>query len=459
MNQAEKVNQILSLVKDYITEKRESEKWVKGEDWVNYSGPHFTSDEYTSAIEILLSEWLIFGKKARDFELEFPKHLGKKHGVLTNSGSSANLLMAHIFKSKQTFMKKYFMPTGSKFITPVVCFPTTINPMIQAGYEPVFVDVDLPSMNINLDEVESALEADPSIRAITFAHVLGNPPDMERLMSLVEKYDLIFLEDSCDALGSFYDGKRLGSFGLVSTCSFFPAHHMTMGEGGFTATDEPRIRRVLASLRDWGRACYCNEKKPGDVTSGTACGDRFREWLSDGKSKVVYDHRYVFDEIGFNTKPLDLQAAMGLHQLEKLPEMDLARRNNFKKLKTSFSKYEDYFMLPEATEKADPCWFGFALTVKDNDIFVKQDLVSYFEKNKIQTRSYFTGNCLYHPAYREYAEKYGEDYGDLVTRFPNADIITKNTFFLGTYIGLTTEKLDYIGEVLDNFFVEQGIQK
>ena len=455
----DKVDQILSLVKDLIDDKRASQKWVKGEDWVNYSGPHFSSDEYTSAIEVLLSEWLIFGKKARQFEYEFPKHLGKKHGVLTNSGSSANLLMANVFKSKSASMKKFHMPPGSKFITPVVCFPTTINPLIQAGYEPVFVDVDLPSMNLNLDEVEAELKKDPNIRAITFAHVLGNPPDMDRLMALVKEYKLNFLEDSCDALGSFYDGKQLGSFGLISTCSFFPAHHMTIGEGGFAATSDPRIRKVLASIRDWGRACYCNERKPGDVTSGTACGDRFQEWLSDGKNKICYDHRYVFDEIGFNTKPLDLQAAMGLHQLDKLPEMDEARRKNFKRMEKTFSKYEDFFMLPKATDKADPCWFGYALTVRDNDVFEKQELVSHFEENKVQTRSYFTGNCLYHPAYREYAEKYGRDYGDLVTRFPNADIITRNTFFLGTYIGLTEEKLDYINEVLDTFFEERGVER
>jgi len=454
-----KVNEILKLVTEYIDEKRSSEKWVRGEDWVNYSGPYYNSDEYTSAIKILLSEWLIFGKQARHFENVFPEHLGKKHGVLTNSGSSANLLMANVFKSKSMAMRKYHMPQGSKFITPVVCFPTTINPLIQAGYEPVFVDVDLPSMNLNLDEVEAELEKDPSIRAITFAHVLGNPPDMDRLMALVEKYNLNFLEDSCDALGSYYDGKKLGSFGLISTCSFFPAHHMTMGEGGFAATSNPRIRKVLASIRDWGRACYCNERKPGDVTSGTACGDRFQEWLSDGKNKICYDHRYVFDEIGFNTKPLDLQAAMGLHQLDKLPEMDAARRKNFKRMEKSFSKYEDFFMLPKATEKSDPCWFGYALTVKENDVFDKQELVAHFEDNKVQTRSYFTGNCLYHPAYREFAERYGNDYGDLVTRFPNADIVTKQTFFLGTYIGLTEEKLDYIEDVLDDFFKERGIER
>jgi CDP-6-deoxy-D-xylo-4-hexulose-3-dehydrase len=281
-----------------------------------------------------------------------------------------------------------------------------------------------------------------------FAHVLGNPPDMDRVMSLVEKYNLIFLEDSCDALGSLYDGKKLGSFGHMSTCSFYPAHHMTMGEGGFVATDDPRLRRVLASFRDWGRACYCNEKKPGDVTSGTACGDRFRPWLKCGEEKISYDHRYVFDEIGFNLKPLEMQAAIGLEQLNKLPDMDSARRYNFKSLDKIFSKYEEYFMLPKKTEKSDPCWFGYLLTVKENDKFSKEQLVRHLEDHKIQTRSYFTGNCLYHPAYSEYAAKYD----DLMAEFPNAHKATIDTFFLGTFIGITDEKLKYIEETVDEFF-------
>ena len=223
---------------------------------------------------------------------------------------------------------------------------------------------------------------------------------------------------------------------------------MTMGEGGFVATSSGKFRQILASFRDWGRACYCNEKKPGDVTGGTACGNRFREWLKDGNQSFVYDHRYVFDEIGFNLKPLELQSAMGLEQLKKLPAMDSARRKNFLRLKEIFSKYDEYFMLPSATPKSDPGWFGFMMTVKDNNKFKKQELVEYLEEHKIQTRSYFTGNCLYHPAYKEYASKYE----NLIERFPNAHIATVDTFFMGTFIGITDQKLDYIEKVVDNFF-------
>jgi len=441
-----KLEKILDLVKEYITEKRDNESWHPGKDWVAYSGPVFDSDEYVAAIDSLLQEWLIFGEKGRDFELAFPEKLGKKHGVLTNSGSSANLLMVSSLKSRKT----YNLQDGTKFITPVVCFPTTINPLIQNGFVPVFVDVTLPSLNLDLDQVEKKLEEDPEIKGIIFAHVLGNPPDMDRLMSLVKKHDLIFLEDACDALGSTYDGKKLGSFGDISTCSFFPAHHMTMGEGGFVATNSVRNRMALASYRDWGRACYCNTKKPGDVTSGTACGYRFNSWFPEQKD-LIYDHRYVFDEVGYNLKPLDLQAAMGLEQIKKLEFLDSKRKENFKKLYEIFSPYEQFFYLPETTDKADPVWFAFLLTVKKESGLSRSEFVDHLEEAKIQTRTYFTGNVLYHPAYTHLTE----NSANLREEFPNAHIVTENSFFLGTFAGITDEKLQYIKQVVDEFFAER----
>jgi len=441
----EKLNNILNLVEEYISEKQEKESWSAGEDWVSYSGPIFDTDEYTAAIKQLLSGWLIFGRQGRDFELEFPKHLGKNHGILTNSGSSANLLMIAAAKSRR-FPKQ--LKDGDKIITPVVCFPTTINPLIQNNLVPVFVDVEFPSLNLDLDRVEKILEEDPSIKGIMFAHVLGNPPDMDRLMGLIEKYNLVFLEDACDALGSYYNDKKLGSFGEMSTCSFFPAHHMTMGEGGFVATNSLHTRTILASFRDWGRACYCNSIKPGNVTGGTACGMRFGNWLPGMPDGTIYDHRYVFDEIGYNLKPLDLQAAMGLEQVKKLPKLDSARRKNWKRLRTIFEPYEKYFHLPVATEKADPCWFAFLLTIKENAPFTRFDIVEHLEGAKIQTRSYFSGNILAHPGFIHMAK----DYGDMNEVFPIAQLVTTNSFFLGTYVGLTEEKLDYIEEVVNSFF-------
>ena len=440
----EKKKRILSLISEYVAQKN-SKPWNKEEDWVEYSGPTFDDKEYIAAVDTLLEGWFIMGKDAREFELEFPKHLGKSDGILTNSGSSANLLMLAAAASK----RGYDLPKGSGIITPVVCFPTTVNPIIQSGFTPIFVDVDLPSLNLNLDEVEYHLQRDPSIRGIIFAHVLGNPPDMDRLMDLVKKYDLIFFEDSCDALGSYYDGKKLGSFGHMSTCSFFPAHHMTLGEGGFVATNDRKARMVLASIRDWGRACYCNTMKPGSVTQGTACGNRFRNWLP-GMKDAVYDHRYVFDEIGYNLKPLELQASIGLQQIKKLPVMDEARRKNHSKLNEIFGKYEKYFYLPSATEKADPCWFGYLLTVKEGAPFSKDELVRYLEGKRIQTRSYFSGNILAHPGYAHLAASYE----DINKRFPNAAIATTNSLFLGTFSGITKEKLDYIGDAVDAFFDE-----
>lgn len=453
---SEKLKQILTLVDEFVKEKIEKEKtWKPGEDWLSYSGPIFSSEEYMSAVEVLLGGWLIFGKNAREFELKFSQELGKKFGVLTNSGSSANLLMLAALTSRDKYIQKVLnIKKGDKIITPIVCFPTTLNPILQNGFEPVFVDVSLPSLNPNLDEVEKLLEADKDIRGIMFAHVLGNPPDMERLMYLVNKYNLVFLEDTCDALGSTYDGKKLGSFGIMSSCSFFPAHHMTTGEGGFIATDSGKLRKLLASFRDWGRACYCNTAKPGNVIGGTACGNRFGNWLP-GAEEALYDHRYVFDEIGYNLKPLDLQAAIGLKQIDKLEDLHDARKLNFRELYNIFEPYSEYFYLPEATDNSDPSWFAFLLTVKESAPFSRGDIVSHLEGAKIQTRSYFSGNILYHPGYRHIGEKYD----NMQQQFPNSHLVTFNSFFLGTYQGITNEKLNYIRAVVSSFFEEKGILK
>ena len=444
-----KKEQILESVRQYVKELQESKTWTEGDSWVQYSGPYFDGDEYVAGIEALLDSWFILGEKGREFEKKFAPLLGKTDGVVVNSGSSANLLMVSLLKTKRGGN----VPAGSKFITPVVCFPTTINPLIQNGYVPVFVDVELPNLNMNLDQVEKLLEEDinKEIKGIIFAHVLGNPPDMDRLMSIVEKYNLIFLEDCCDALGSTWDGKPLGSFGKISTCSFFPAHHMTMGEGGFVACSHPKYRMALASLRDWGRACYCNTIKPGNVICGTACGMRMNGWFPKYPG-VVYDHRYVFEEIGYNLKPTEMQAAIGLKQIEKLDYMHAKRKENFASMLNIFKKYEQYFHLPYSLDKADTSWFGFLLTVKDGAPFKKNDLVDYLESAKIQTRSYFTGNALFHPAYAD-LEIFSQ-YTDAANQFPVATKTTNDTFFLGVYPGITEDQMQYIGKMVDKFFNE-----
>lgn len=441
-----KKQEILKLVSEYIKEKRESKTWTPGEDWIQYSGPYFDSNEFVNGVDSLLNEWFILGEKGREFEIKFAPYLGKKDGIVVNSGSSANLLMVSLLTTKRGGS----LPKGSKFITPVVCFPTTINPLIQNGFVPVFVDVELPNLNLNLDQVEELLkkDVDREIKGIIFAHVLGNPPDMDRLMQLVEKYDLIYLEDTCDALGSTWDGKPLGSFGDISTCSFFPAHHMTMGEGGFVAVNSAKKRMALASLRDWGRACYCNTAKPGNVMCGTACGCRFDSWFKNEKD-IEFDHRYVFDEIGYNLKPTEMQAAMGLAQLDKLEYMHNRRKHNFKRLYDIFKQYENYFHMPTWYDKADTSWFGYLVTLKDGVPFKKGELVEHFETAKIQTRSYFTGNALFHPAYEELRK----DYPDPRNQFPIATKTTLDTFFLGVYPGITDEQLDYIDYQLKKFMV------
>ena len=438
---------ILQSVRDFVKEKQETKVWREGVDWVQYSGPWFDGDEYAAGIEALLDGWFILGEKGREFEKKFAPHLGKSDGVIVNSGSSANLLMVSLLKTKRGGN----LPVGSKFITPVVCFPTTINPLIQHGFVPVFVDVELPNLNLNLNQVEKLLEEDTDreIKGIIFAHVLGNPPDMDRMMTIVKKYDLIFLEDTCDALGSTWDAKPLGSFGDISTCSFFPAHHMTMGEGGFVAVNSAKKRMALASLRDWGRACYCNSAKPGNVTEGTACGCRFGAWFKD-QPDIIFDHRYVFEEIGYNLKPTEMQAAIGLKQLDKLEFMHSRRKENFTKMLNIFIKYEQYFNLPYDLDKADTSWFGFLLTLKDGAPFTKKDLVDHMEASKIQTRSYFTGNALFHPAYSDLT--IFNQYTDPAGMFPVATKTTKDTFFLGVYPGITDNQIDYIGRTVDKYF-------
>ena len=314
----EKLNVILEKIKEYVDEKKQNEKWIAGQDWVKYSGPYFDDQEYTKVVSSLLDGWLVLGEDSNLFERKFPKYFGKEHGILTNSGSSANLLMMLAMTSKRL----YNFPKGTKVITPIAGFPTTLNPILQVGFEPVFVDITLENLNLNLEQVEEA--AKKGAKIITFAHVLANPPNMDRLMDIVNKYELILLEDCCDALGSTYDGKPLGSFGEMASCSFYPAHHITMGEGGFVATKNCAQEKIIRSFREWGRGCYCVGKKANLLKDGT-CKKRFSNWLPTLPDEI-FDHKYVYEEIGYNLKPIELQASMGLAQLEKLEIIHQKRR-------------------------------------------------------------------------------------------------------------------------------------
>jgi CDP-6-deoxy-D-xylo-4-hexulose-3-dehydrase len=430
---------ILKLVEEYIKENESKKSWEAGKDWVQYAGPYFTHDEYVRAVKTLLTGWLVLGAEANRFENKFPKLLGKERGLFVNSGSSANLLMLKALTSKRGMN----LPKGTKVITPIAGFPTTINPIFQIGFEPVFVDIELDTLNLDLDGVERACIENPDAKVITFAHVLGNPPNMDKLMEIVEKYNLILLEDCCDALGSTYEGKPLGSFGELASCSFYPAHHITMGEGGFVACNTLESERIIRSFREWGRGCYCVGK--ANMLEHGTCGCRFNNWLPS-LPDYVFDHKYVYEEIGYNLKATEIQASMGLAQLKKLDEIGIKRRENYSNLLKAFSKYEEYFHLHLAQPGSDPDWFAFPVTVKDSAPFKRSDICQYFESNKIQTRPYFAGNIMFQPAYEGLM-----DPKELIEKYPIARKVTTDTFFLGTSPVIDKQKTDYIETVLDKF--------
>lgn len=434
------MKEILEQVRQYIEEKQSKKQWVAGRDFVNYAGAYYSAEEYIAGVESLLKGWLAMGDAGLKFEREFPPQFGKTGGILTNSGSSSNLLMMSALTSK----RGHNLPRGTKVLMPIAGFPTTLNPTLQVGFTPVFVDIELDTLNLDLDQVEAALKQNPDIRVITFAHVLGNPPDMDRLMQIVERYNLILLEDCCDALGSTYRDRPLGSYGLMASCSFYPAHHMTMGEGGFVATSDANMEVILRSFREWGRGCYCVGPEANKLKCGT-CGKRFSEWIPALPGEV-FDHKYVYDEIGYNLKPIELQCAMGLEQLKKLPEIHSLRRRNYQLLFDAYKKHEEFFHLPRARENSDPSWFAFPITVRTGAPFRREDIVDYFEENLIQTRPYFAGNIMLQPAYDHLMDS-------TVARnnFPNATHAMLNTYFHGTSPVITPQQIAYIGETLDGF--------
>jgi len=433
------MQEILDLIEKYIVEKNAAKTWTPGQDWVQYAGPYFGPEEFVESAKSLLNGWLVLGESGIRFEQKFPKLMNKQFGILTNSGSSSNLIMMSALTSKRLSN----LPKGTKVITPIAGFPTTINPIFQVGFEPAFVDIELDTLNLNLDQVEE--HAKNGCKVITFAHVLGNPPNMDRLMEIVNEYGLILLEDCCDALGSSYDGNPLGSYGDFASCSFYPAHHITMGEGGFVACNTKQQEIVTRSFREWGRGCYCVGKQANLLKNGT-CKNRFSNWLP-ALPNEIFDHKYVYDEIGYNLKPTDLQASMGLVQLNRLDEITEKRKKNHARLFEIFVPYEEYFILPRATEKSDPSWFAFALTIKDNAPFNRTEIVNFIEDNKIQTRPYFAGSIMLQPAYEGLM-----DQNEVVRNYPNARKVTTDTFFLGTSPVITDEQLDYIKNVVDKFF-------
>jgi CDP-4-dehydro-6-deoxyglucose reductase, E1 len=433
------MKEILSKVEEYINTKQADKKWVAGKDFIPYAGAYYDSKEFVAGVQSLLGGWLAMGDAGARFERKFPSYFGKEYGILTNSGSSSNLLMMSTLTSK----RGYNLPRGTKVLMPIAGFPTTLNPTLQVGFEPVFLDIELDTLNLDLTRAEDLIKKH-DIRVITFAHVLGNPPNMDHVMELVRRYGLILLEDCCDALGSTYNGAPLGSFGEMASCSFYPAHHMTMGEGGFVSCKTYDTMVIARSLRGWGRGCYCEGPEANKLKNGT-CGKRFSEWI-EAMPGEIFDHKYVYDEIGYNLKPIELQAAMGLEQLEKLPEIHSLRKRNYQLLFNIYEKYEEFFHLPRARELSDPSWFAFPLTVREDAPFSRSDIVDYLEENLIQTRPYFAGNIMLQPAYTHLMDpvRARDDY-------PNATYSMTHTYFHGTSPVITPEQIAYIGEKVDGF--------
>ena len=430
---------ILDQIKQFIEESNQKKSWIAGKDFVNYAGPYFSADEYVDAAEVLLNGWLVMGDRCLRFEKKFPEQFGKDYGVLTNSGSSANLIMMSALTSK----RGYHFPKGTKVLTPVAGFPTTLNPLLQVGFEPVFVDIEIDTLNLDLTRAEELIKQH-DVKIITFAHVLANCPNMDQLMDLVNKYNLVLLEDCCDGLGTTYDGKPLGSFGEMASCSFYPAHHMTMGEGGFVACRDKNTEDILRSFREWGRGCYCVGPKANALKCGT-CKERFKEWIPAMPGEI-FDHKYVYDEIGYNLKPIELQGAIGLAQMKKLPEIHMLRQRNYQLLFDIYKRYEEFFHLPRPRDKADVSWFAFPLTVRQGAPFNRTEFVDFLEDNLIQTRPYFAGNIMLQPAYNHIMDPV-----EAKVNYPVATYVMTHTFFHGTSPVITPEQIAYIGSVVDKF--------
>lgn len=430
-------NDIFNKVKEYYTLKNGNNGFIPGIMGVPYAGRIYDEKEVISLVDSALEFWLTSGRYADEFEKKFAGFLGVKHCLLTNSGSSANLLAMSSLTSKKLGDRR--LKPGDEVITVAAGFPTTVGPIVQNGLIPVFLDVDLGTYNVKADMIEEAVS--DRTRAMIIAHTLGNPIDLDRVMEVAEKHDLWFIEDNCDALGSTYKGKYTGSFGHISTFSFYPAHHITMGEGGALATNDGLLKRIIESFRDWGRDCWC---APG---CDNTCGNRFSWQL--GSLPSGYDHKFTYSHLGYNLKLTDMQAAVGVEQLKKLPSFIEARRRNFKYLYDGLKKYDRYFILPEACPGTDPSWFGFILTVRDGAGFTKGDIVRFLESRKIATRMLFAGNILRHPCFEDVKYRV---FGDLT----NTDRIMNDTFWIGVYPGITREMMDYVIRAFDDFFEAPG---
>lgn len=422
--------QILELVREYHGEAFPERSFAPGQTPVPVAGRVFDEEEVVSLVDSSLDFWLTTGRYAHTFERRFGREVfGVRHTILVNSGSSANLVAGSALTSP-TLGERRIKP-GDEFITAATGFPTTINPLIQQGAVPVFLDVDIPTYNIDVTHLEDALT--PKTKAVMLAHTLGNTFDLDTITAFCKEHDLWLVEDCCDALGSTYDGKHVGSFGDFATVSFFPAHHITMGEGGAVMCNSGRMKVLAESFRDWGRDCWC---EPGKEDT---CGKRFDQQF--GSLPEGYDHKYTYSHIGFNLKITDMQAAVGVAQLDKLDAFVQARKDNFARIKAGLADLDEIFILPEATQKADPSWFGFPIAVREGAPISRNEIVRTLNERKIHTRLLFAGNLLRQPAYSDIDHRV---VGDLT----NSDFVMENVFWLGVYPALQAPHIDYMLDVL-----------
>lgn len=420
---------IRQLTTEYYEEAYAEKLFVPGESAVPVSGRVFDDRDMFAVIDSGLDFWLTAGRFADLFEFKFAKFVGVRDARLVNSGSSANLVAVSVLTSP-TLGERQLKP-GDEVITVAAGFPTTVNPIIQNGLVPVFIDVELGTYNVDVFQMEKALSS--RTKAVIFAHTLGNPFNVAAVSEFARKHNLWLIEDCCDALGSTFGGRRVGTFGDMATFSFYPAHHITMGEGGCVGTSQPRLTKLIESFRDWGRDCWC---APG---KDNTCGKRF-DWQL-GTLPHGYDHKYTYSHIGYNLKVSDMQAAAGVAQLEKLEDFIEARKRNFAYLTEHLQPLSKTFLLPEATPGSEPSWFGYPMAVRPESGLERDEVIRFLNSRKIATRLLFGGNLLRQPAYRDIEKR---TIGDL----PNSDFITKNVFWIGVYPGLTKPMLDYVVESL-----------
>jgi len=439
MTDHKKIRQeIIQKTIDYYRSKFVTTEFIPGKSRVNYAGRIFDHRELVNAVEASLDFWLTEGRFSEEFAEKIAEFLGLEHVLLTNSGSSANLLAFSALTSEKLGEKR--LRPGDEVISVAAGFPATVTPIIQYGLIPVFVDVKIPTYNIDTEIMRSAIT--PKTRCIFVAHTLGNPFDIDAVMQLAKEHDLWVIEDNCDAFGSSYRGKKTGTFGHISTISFYPAHHITTGEGGAICTNDLQLANIVRAFRDWGRDCYCAGGE------NNTCGKRFSQQF--GNLPLGFDHKYVYSEIGYNLKMTDIQASIGSAQMEKLPEFCNRRKENFKVWYRIFSKYPDYFILPEATDGADPAWFAFIVTLKYGIHFTRDEITQYLNANLIETRNLFAGNITKQPGFLNQQWRAA----GLLT---NTDYIMNNTFFLGTYPGLTSDMFDYAEKAIESFIKSKSL--